>query len=169
MAVSFIGRVHGENHWQTLSHNDASSQYIHINSQLVFCPNKLNFFLCISDSVYRPVASYENYIRRLHPSNDRLWQKPLDSFPVDRDVWYCNMPIGEKKLSVFMSELSKKCNLSQIYTNHSIWATGATVLAKNMYGSAQIMAVTGHRSVQSLTTYQRVDTGRYSHWQHTNV
>jgi hypothetical protein len=27
-----------------------------------------------------------------------------------------------------------------------------------MYGAAQIMAVTGHKSVQSLTTYQRVDT-----------
>ena len=27
-----------------------------------------------------------------------------------------------------------------------------------MYGAAQIMAVTGHKSVQSLLTYQRVDT-----------
>ncbi|CAG2230190.1 unnamed protein product [Mytilus edulis] len=109
-------------------------------------------------SVYCPVASYENYIRRLHPSNDRLWQKPLDSFSTEADVWYCNMPLGEKKLSTFMSELSKKCKLSIVYTNHSIRATGATVLSQNMYGSAQIMAVTGHKSVQSLTTYQRVDT-----------
>ena len=37
-------------------------------------------------------------------------------------------------------------------------ATGATILSKNMYGAAQIMAVTGHKSVQSLITYQRVDT-----------
>ncbi|CAG2238467.1 unnamed protein product [Mytilus edulis] len=109
-------------------------------------------------SVYCPVASYENYIRRLHPSNDRLWQKPLDSFSTEADVWYFNMPLGEKKLSTFMSELSKKCKLSIVYTNHSIRATGATVLSQNMYGSAQIMAVTGHKSVQSLTTYQRVDT-----------
>ncbi|XP_071135474.1 uncharacterized protein KIAA1958-like [Mytilus edulis] len=109
-------------------------------------------------SVYCPVASYENYIRRLHPSNDRLWQKPLDSFSTEADVWYCNMPLGEKKLSTFMSELSKKCKLSIVYTNHSIRATGATVLSQNMYGSAQIMAVTGHKSVQSLTTYLRVDT-----------
>jgi len=28
------------------------------------------------------------------------------------------VPIGAKKLSVFMSELSEKCNLSQIYTKH---------------------------------------------------
>ncbi|CAC5422042.1 unnamed protein product [Mytilus coruscus] len=56
-----------------------------------------------------------------------------------------------------MSYLSKKCNLSDIYTNHSIRATGATVLAKNSYCNAQIMAVTGHKSVASLSLYQRVD------------
>lgn len=57
-----------------------------------------------------------------------------------------------------MTKLSKDCQLSQSYSNHSIRATGATILSKNMYGAAQIMAVTGHKSVQSLTTYQRVDT-----------
>jgi hypothetical protein len=60
---------------------------------------------------------------------------------------------------VFMSELSKKCNISQIYPNNSIRPPGATVLANNIHGAAQNMAVTGRKSVQSLTTYQRVDTG----------
>ncbi|CAG2208062.1 unnamed protein product [Mytilus edulis] len=53
-------------------------------------------------SVYCPVASYENYIRRLHPSNDRLWQKPLDSFSTEADVWYCNMPLGEKTKYIYV-------------------------------------------------------------------
>ncbi|VDI46488.1 Hypothetical predicted protein [Mytilus galloprovincialis] len=106
-------------------------------------------------SVYCPVASYENYIRRLHPSNDRLWQKPLDSFSTETDVWYYNMPLGEKKLSTFMSELSKKCKLSIVYTNHSIRANGATVLSQNMYGSAQIR--------------QSLGTSPYSHSQRTSV
>jgi integrase len=75
-------------------------------------------------------------------------------------VWYCNVPIGAKMLGVFMSEISEKCKLSQIYINHSIRATGATLLSKHKYGfgDAQIMSVTGHKSVQSLTTYQRIDT-----------
>jgi hypothetical protein len=42
-----------------------------------------------------------------------------------------------------MSTLSKKTGLSQIYTNHSIRATGATILGRNC-SMAQIMAVTGH-------------------------
>jgi hypothetical protein len=61
-------------------------------------------------------------------------------------------------MSSFMSDLSKSCGLSRVYTNHSVRATGATILSKNMYGAAQIMSVTGHKSVQSLTVYQRVDT-----------
>jgi hypothetical protein len=87
----------------------------------------------------------------LNPKNNRLWQKPLDSFSVESEVWYCNVPIGAKKLSVFMSELSEKCNLSQIYTNHSIRATGATLLSKHKYGF-------GDAQIMSLTTYQRIYT-----------
>lgn len=59
-----------------------------------------------------------------------------------------------------MTEISEKCNLSQIYTNHSIKATGVPFLSKHKFGfgDAQIMSVTGHKYVQSLTTYQRIDT-----------
>lgn len=56
-----------------------------------------------------------------------------------------------------MSDLSRKRDLNQIYTNHSIRATGATMLSKEMYGPSQTMAVTGHKKIQSLTVYPRVD------------
>jgi hypothetical protein len=48
-----------------------------------------------------------------------------------------------------------KIYLSQIYTNHSIRATGATILGRNC-SMAQIMAVTGHKSASSVAVYQRV-------------
>jgi integrase len=118
----------------------------------------LTMYCSLPRSPYCPVMSFQNYVRRLHPSNERLWQRPLDSFSENSPVWYCNSGVGEKTLSRFMSRLSKSCGLSLIYTNHSMRATGATILSKNMHGTAQIMAVTGHKSVQSLTTYQRVDT-----------
>ena len=46
------------------------------------------------------------------------------------------------------------------FTQNTIRATGATLLSKHKYGfgDAQIMSVTGHKSVQSLITYQRIDT-----------
>ncbi|VDI73208.1 Hypothetical predicted protein [Mytilus galloprovincialis] len=88
---------------------------------------------------------------------DKLWQRPKDQFWEEEPSWYYNIPVGEKTLGNFMLYLSKKFNLSEIYTNHSIRATGATVLAKNSYCNAQIIAVTGHKSVASLSLYQRVD------------
>ena len=55
-----------------------------------------------------------------------------------------------------MSQLSQLCSLSLKYTNHSIRTTGATLLSRAMFNPAQIMAVTGHKSVSSLSVYQRV-------------
>ncbi|VDI46251.1 Hypothetical predicted protein [Mytilus galloprovincialis] len=110
-----------------------------------------------SGSEYCPVSSFEKYVNKLNPECDKLWQRPKDQFLEEDPSWYYNIPVGEKTLGNFMSYLSKKCNLSEIYTNHSITATGPTVLAKNSYCNAQIMAVTGHKSVASLSLYQRVD------------
>jgi hypothetical protein len=53
------------------------------------------------------------------------------------------------RLASFMFTLSKKTGLSQIYTNHSIRATGATILGRNC-SMTQIMAVTGHKSALSV-------------------
>ena len=53
--------------------------------------------------------------------------------------------------------LSIDCKLSQIYTNHSIRATGTTLLSKARFNEAQIMSVTGHKSTKSLAIYERVD------------
>lgn len=72
-------------------------------------------------------------------------------------VYYSKVPVGSKTFITFMSDLSRKRDLDQIYTNHSIRVTGATILSKEMYGPSQTMAVVGHKSVQSLTVYPRVD------------
>ena len=55
-----------------------------------------------------------------------------------------------------MSKISKLCSLTTKYTNHSIRAAGATLLSRCMFNPAQIMAVTGHKSVSSLAVYQRI-------------
>lgn len=78
---------------------------------------------------------------KLHPSCDRLWQKQRDDFDDSDKTWYYNAPIGEKTLGNFMMTLSKLCRMSQIYTNHSIRATGATILIKNNYCEVQIMDI----------------------------
>ena len=55
-----------------------------------------------------------------------------------------------------MPSLSRNCELSTVYTNHSIRVTGATVLSQENFAPNQIMSVTGHKSVSFLAIYQRV-------------
>ena len=70
-------------------------------------------------------------------------------------VWYGKNHIGKNPLAKFMSEVSKNCDLSQIYTNHCIRVTGASILMRMKFSSSEIMSVTGHKSVQSLAIYQK--------------
>ncbi|KAJ8320248.1 hypothetical protein KUTeg_001835 [Tegillarca granosa] len=66
------------------------------------------------------------------------------------DIWYRNRVVGKDTLGKFMPELSKRCSLSRIYTNHSVRTTGVTILTKRNFSAGQIMSLTGHRSVNSL-------------------
>ena len=80
---------------------------------------------------YCPVRNFETYLQKLHPQCNRLWQFPTDSFNISDECWFQKRPIGKDTLASFMFTLSKKTGLSQIYTNHSIRATGATILGRN--------------------------------------
>ena len=55
-----------------------------------------------------------------------------------------------------MTTLSKEAGLSRKYTNHSIRVTGASILTRCKFQDKEVMSMTGHKSVQSLTIYQRV-------------
>lgn len=112
----------------------------------------------IAGSPYCPVESFLKYISKLNPDNEKLWQRPLASFRENDSVWYTKQAVGKDSLSSFMSKLSKFCNLSQVYTNHSVRATGTTILARNNFSDAQIMSVTGHKSSTSLVPYHGVSS-----------
>ena len=103
-----------------------------------------------------PVASFEKMLNHLHPQCDSLWQRPRDSFHKEGTIWFYKKPAGENLLSTFMKKLSSFHNLSQMYSNHSIRATGGAILSRLQFGNKQIMSVAGHKSVVSLSTYQKV-------------
>jgi hypothetical protein len=105
-----------------------------------------------------PVKSFEKYLMKLNPQCDALWQRPKDFLLASDSQWYYNSPVGEKTLRDFMKNISTKVGLSRIYTNHSCRTTGATVLSKSGFNPAQVMSVTGHKSVNSLAQYQRVSS-----------
>ena len=54
-----------------------------------------------------------------------------------------------------MKDISKECELSISYHNHSIRAMGITVLTHQDFTNSEIMSISGHKSVQSLSIYQK--------------
>ena len=111
--------------------------------------NQENVKLC-------PVRSYTLYFEHLNPENEFLWQLELRKInPEKPDIWYGLGHIGKNPLAKFMTNVSINCNLSQMYTNHCIRVTGASILTRLKFSSSEIMSVTGHKSVQSLAIYQK--------------
>ena len=103
-----------------------------------------------------PIKSFQIYVEHLNPNNKYLWQKPLEKENMEKQMyWYGLQHLGKNTLGKFMSDVSEKCGLSMIYTNHSIRVTGITVLTRMQFSTSEIMSVSGHKSVQSLTNYQK--------------
>ena len=108
------------------------------------------------DDTFCPVKLFRKYLEHLNPENNYLWQTPLENVNLETEtVWYSKQHIGKNTLGMFMTDTSKECNLSCKYTNHSIRVTGVTVLTRQNFAASKIMSITGHKSVQSLTRYQR--------------
>ena len=106
-----------------------------------------------------PVRSYTNYYGALNERCDYLWQTPnVLAYNKGEPNWFKNKRLGENKIASFMTDLSKTVGLSKNYTNHCIRVTGTTQLTRAHFSSNQIMAVTGHKSVNSLAMYQRVES-----------
>ena len=75
------------------------------------------------------VKTFEFFLSKLNPNCDRLFQYPLTSFSsAQSEVWYACRPIGKNALSTMMQRISKKCNLSKVYTCHSVRASCITTL-----------------------------------------
>jgi hypothetical protein len=92
-----------------------------------------------------PVFSYKRYLSKLHPDIDALWQRPLDAFVDESEIWYCKQRVGTNTLAKFMGELSGMADLSKHYTNHSIRATSITTMDEAGIEARHIMRVSGHR------------------------
>ena len=109
-----------------------------------------------------PVSSYLKYLSKLHPQCDYLWQQVKDQEKItDADIWYKPSKIGPNPLAGFMSRVSHNADLSKVYTNHSIRSTATTFLRRANFTPKQVMSVTGHRSVNSLSVYEKISANEH--------
>ena len=116
-----------------------------------------NFMPPIKNDKMCPLCSFKLYLSHLNNDNKFLWQTP-NVKPKDPNspVWYTKGHLGKNTLGQFMTQLSTDVGLSKIYTNHCIRVTGTSILSRCNYNDKEVMSITGHKSVQSLTVYQCV-------------
>ena len=120
-------------------------------------PILTNFMPENKDDRMCPVRSFKMYLSHLHEENPYLWQTPnVNPKDPNSPIWYTKQHIGKNILGQFMTELSKNAGLSKSYTNHCIRVTGTSILSRCKYHDKEVMSITRHKSVQSLTVYQRV-------------
>ena len=101
-----------------------------------------------------PVDSFREYLSHLNPDCENLWQPPIPKPATS--VWYAKSTVGDHTISDFMKNLSKDAKLSRKYTNHDIRVTGLSILGRCNFSDKQIMAVSGHKSIESLKIYKKV-------------
>ena len=103
------------------------------------------------------VKIYQFYLSKLNPDCDRLFQLPLPSFNIGTKyfsgVWFGNRPIGKNTLSNMMQRISKRAELSKVYTCHCVRASTITTLFHAGVPAEQIIALTKHKNTGSLKHY----------------
>ena len=102
-----------------------------------------------------PVACFKKMLKHLNPNIDALWQRPRAKISIKKEIWYCNVPLGEKTLGSMLPILSEKYGLSQRYTNHSLRETSMQVLEDGNVETWHIVRVSGHKNPDSVSNYAR--------------
>jgi hypothetical protein len=66
------------------------------------------------------VDTYQYYLSKRNRKCCRLFQTPLKNYQVSDSTWYKNEPMSKCTLGTIMQRISRKCDLSQFYTCHSV-------------------------------------------------
>ena len=107
----------------------------------------------IPDKTKCPVEAAKLYLSKL-PGNN-LFPKHKTNW--DASHWYCdNAPLGKNSLNEMMKSVSKRAELTKIYTNHQcIRSKVITTLKRKGFNEEACMAVTGHKSNASIARYDK--------------
>ncbi|XP_068684815.1 uncharacterized protein [Montipora foliosa] len=112
----------------------------------------------VPESARCPVKTVKNYLAHLNPKLDALFQKPRlvksGKFNPDVDeIWFCNVPIGASTLDNMLKSMINRAGIDPYLTNHCLRATSVTILSDSDCETRHIKAITGHKSDQSIESY----------------
>ena len=103
-----------------------------------------------------PVASFEKLLNHLNPEIDSLWQTPRNRVYSEGTIWFYHQSAGEGTINNFMMRQSTTHNLSQIYSNDSIRATGVQLLKRAQFGSTPIMPLAALESMAAQAADENI-------------
>lgn len=113
-----------------------------------------------------PVQSLNFYLSKLHPDCPYLFQLPRTDKATGSTVWYCKKASGVNAIGGFMAKISDEAQLSKRYTNHCIRATTVTQLRDGGMDPQDIVSVTGHRCVNSISSYSNTNVSKRKEMSH---
>ena len=93
------------------------------------------------------------YLQKVNPKCTAFFQYPKKNSTAEDAVWYEARPLGIHSLAKMMKDISVEARLSKVYTNHCVRATAITLWSNSGISNRHIMAISGHRSEQSLVSY----------------
>jgi len=93
------------------------------------------------------------YLQKVNPKCTAFFQYLKKNSRAPDAVWYEARPLGINSLAKMMKTIREEARLSKIYTNHCLRATAITLWSNAGISNRHIMAIAGHRSEQSLVSY----------------
>lgn len=136
-----------------MTHDEATKNHSGGIEDISSVEKEARMYSTSEDPLFDGLNCLKNYLQRLNPACEALFQYPKRAVKPEDKVWYDNKPLGVNKIEGMMKEISKLASLSRIYTNHSVRATAITLWSNAQVPSRHIMAISGHRSEASLRNY----------------
>ena len=107
-----------------------------------------------------PVFVLDKYISKLPveaKEKDLFYVRPLEKTSSVNKPWYSSVPVGKHSLQAKMKHMCSEAGISGHKTNHSLRATAATEMFRLDAPEKLIQERTGHRSIEALRNYERLD------------
>ena len=110
------------------------------------------------------VSILNAYFSKMPPvkEEDRFYLNPLPFTPLGSRPWFSDDPCPIRKIQSLLKAMCADAGVEGNFTNHSLRATGATVLFDAGVPEAVIQKRTGHKSLDSLRTSSRNEMWRTS-------
>ena len=153
LALSQIIRKYNPDHY---IYTEAGSKNRQGTYQQKYIPNKqVPIYACPAAGNRCHVRILDMYYSKLPEQafeNDVFYLKPSGC---PKTSWFVNIPVGRNELGKMVKNMCVDADVAGNKTNHSLRATGATILFNAEVPEKLIQERTGHRSINALRQYER--------------